>query len=150
MIRSPSRPNRSQTGLLALAALAALAVTSCADKHIGRRCVISSDGGADETPPTFTSFNQLALECPSRICLRPAQMQVSSTQALCSDECGSDDDCADGEKRDPKDMTDKRCGSGFVCRTVLPKLVGVALSCKKLCVCRDFGYATEVKPEGCP
>jgi hypothetical protein len=153
MIRFPSRPHRSQIGLVALAALIALGVAGCPEKHIGRRCTISNDGGtADGTMPTELSVNPLALECPSRICIKPAQQLTTDTQALCTDECSGDDDCADGEKRDPKDPTDKRCQTGFVCRTLIPDLANVPFSCKKICACKDFllSSSTDMKPASCP
>ena len=149
MIRSPSRLTRSQTGLAALAALVLLAAAGCAEKHIGRRCVIPVDGGAAQSPTNF-SVNPLALECPSRICIRPAEQKSTDTQALCTDECSNDDDCSGGETRDEKDKTDLRCTQGFTCRTAIPKLTDVPLACKKVCVCKDFVIGTkDVKPESC-
>jgi len=151
MIRSPSPPSRSQIGLAALTTLLLLVAVGCGDKHIGRRCTISADGGADAGGPTNFYVNTLALECPSRLCIKPSQQQTTNTQALCTDECSSDDDCAGAESRDKNDPTDFRCNSGFACRYALPNLDGVPLKCKRLCVCKDFidAKAKDVKPESC-
>src|SRR4051812_23984071 len=83
MIRPPSRPHWSQIGLAALAAFVLLTGAGCPDKHIGRLCSIPSDGGVDGEPLTHASINPLALECPSRICIKPAQMANTSTTSLC-------------------------------------------------------------------
>ena len=152
MIRSPSPLSRSQIGLAALTTLLLVVAAGCADKHIGRRCIISNDGGtSDGMGPTYFSVNPLALECPSRLCIKPAQQQTTNTQALCTDECSSDDDCAGGETRDKNNPTDFRCNSGFSCRYAIPNLEGVPLKCKRVCVCKDFidAKAKDVKPEGC-
>jgi hypothetical protein len=149
MIRPPSRPHWSLTGLAALAAFVLLTGAGCPDKHIGRLCLIPSDGGTENQLPTNFSINSLALECPSRICIKPVQQQTTNTTSLCTDECSNDDDCADGEKRDPKDPMDLRCTSGFVCRTPIPKLLNVAEACKRLCVCKDFVTGPDVVPDSC-
>lgn len=153
MIRPPSRPHWSQTGLAALAAFVLLTGAGCPDKHIGRLCLIPIDGGPEAQLPTDFALNPLALECPSRICIKPIQQQTTDTAALCTDECSSDDDCADGEKRVPKDQDplDRRCTSGFACRTPIPVLQGAyaSFSCKRYCVCKDFVTGTDVPPESC-
>jgi len=151
MIRSPSPLSRSQIGLAALSTLLFLVAAGCADKHIGRRCIISDEGADGGMGPTYFSINPLALECPSRICIKPAQQQTTNTQALCTDECSSDDDCAGAESRDKNDSTDLRCNSGFACRYAIPNLEGVPLACKRVCVCKDFidVKAKDVKPDSC-
>jgi hypothetical protein len=152
MIRPPTRAHWSQTGLAALAAFVLLTGAGCPDKHIGRLCDIPLDGGADSLPPTNFAINSLALECPSRICIKPVQQMSTTTAALCTDECSSDDDCADAEQRVKTDDTDHRCSSaGFACRTAIPNLSNAgAYACKRLCVCRDFLTGnTDVKPPSC-
>jgi hypothetical protein len=113
-------------------------LSACEDKHIGRPCEIGVDMIAD---PKVATVNPAALECPSRICLLPAQDRTldatNPTGAFCTDECSGDDDCADGETRG-KRADDTRCKEGFVCRRVIPKLESNPLSCKPVCVCRDF------------
>ncbi len=125
--------------LLAVAALIGLASVGsmgCEDKAIGRLCDVQADAG-----PGQAVFNGQALECPSRICLRPARDNMVAsdlnTAPLCSAECSKDSDC-DGETRttDPKKKaTDRRCVGGFVCGVTFE--VG-PLCCKKLCMCKDF------------
>lgn len=156
MIRSPSPLSRSQIALASLTTLVLLVVAGCADKHIGRPCTISNDGGAgagDGQGQTLFSVNALALECPSRLCIKPAQQLSTDTQALCTDECSSDDDCAGSESRDTSDKTggDLRCRSGFACRYAIPKLDNVPLACKRVCVCKDFinTKLVDVKPDSC-
>lgn len=127
---------------------AALALSACEDKHIGRPC----DLGVELTPEQMKviTINPQALECPSRLCILPAQDLSTDTKAFCTDECGSDDDCVDGEKRGAA-TSDKRCKGGFSCRAIIPKLDGVPLSCKRVCACKDF-FLTDDKgatPESC-
>ncbi len=124
--------NSSFLAVAAVALLGALG-TGCEDKAIGRVCDPQADGGA-----TQTLFNGQALECPSRICLRPALDNTSAkdphTSALCSAECSKDSDC-DGESRNGANGSDHRCQGGFVCGVAFE--VG-PFCCKKLCVCKDF------------
>ena len=156
MIRLPSLSGLSLAGLAGLVGLgvfSGVGMTGCADKHIGRICVISagSDGGTD---PNFVSVNSVALECPSRLCILPAQEKSSAgTGPLCTDTCNSDDDCSDGEKRatGAAAADDPRCATGFSCRAIVPGLKDKQpLSCQKVCVCKDFlGSNTATVPEGC-
>src|SRR5256885_1038101 len=99
-------------GGVALLCLVALVGTACEDKAIGRPCDVQSDAGAMQAV-----FNGQALECPSRICVKPSREQsvaVTDTAPYCTAECSKDSDC-DGERRDPSHGRDKRCKSGFVC-----------------------------------
>ena len=132
------------TSLSSLAALLiatplVLASVGCEDKAIGRPCDVQYDGGTLQAV-----YNGQALECPTRLCLRPARDQgvaaSTNTAPYCTAECSNDSDC-DGERR-AKGATvtmdgkgDRRCSGGFVC--------GVAfetgpLCCKKICLCKDF------------
>jgi hypothetical protein len=123
------------TAVLGAGVLAALAFasTGCEDKAIGRPCDVQSDGGAMQAV-----FNGQALECPSRLCIKPSRdMTVAKpvdTSPYCSTECSKDSDC-DGERRDKDNPRDKRCTSGFVCGVAFE--VG-PLCCKKVCLCKDF------------
>jgi len=153
MIRLPSPSGLSLAGLAALVGLGVVSGSAgCADKHIGRICAISntSDAGTD---PNFVAVNSLALECPSRICILPAEEKSSGgTGPLCTDSCSSDDDCSDGEKRanGVKASEDPRCSTGFSCRVIIPDLKNVPLSCQKICVCKDFlGSGAATVPESC-
>lgn len=125
-------------------------LSACEDKHIGRPC----DIGVDLTmpDPKLVTVNPQALECPSRVCILPAQDKNTDTGAFCTDECSGDDDCSDGEKRgSPAGAGDRRCKTGFACRTILPRLENTSLSCKPVCVCKDF-LATDdpnLKPPSC-
>jgi hypothetical protein len=116
-------------------------LSACEDKAIGRRCDVQADAG-----PMQAVFNGQALECPTRICLKPARdNNVASnvdTAPYCTAECSSDSDC-DGETRDRSNGADRRCKGGFVCGVGFE--VG-PLCCKKICVCKDFVPATGLPP----
>jgi hypothetical protein len=128
--------------------LVALGNTGCEDQKIGLPCDVGS--AADKRQ---NEFNDQALECPSRICLKPAEdpnssMPTPATTALCSAPCSQDSDC-DGQLRDPSDKTglDLRCQKGFACGIVFVKS---RIACQKLCVCRDFLNSSGVStPPGC-
>jgi hypothetical protein len=148
-LSSPSRLIRSQIVAPLLLAAVILPLGACEDKHIGRPCDIGVLTVAD---PKLITVNTHALECPSRICVLPAMDRTTSTGAFCTDECASDDDCADGEKGNSKDPTDKRCLGGFACRRIVPKLDGNPIMCKPICVCKDFLVTNDpnMKPPSCP
>lgn len=134
-----SSPNPRATGrasLFAFLLMAGLAVQSaaCENQAIGRPCDVQKpDAGALEAV-----FNGSALECPTRLCLKPARDQSVSkpvnTAPYCTSECSSDSDC-DGERRDTRNENDRRCEGGFVCGVAT---VTGGLCCKKVCLCRDF------------
>jgi hypothetical protein len=127
------------SALLLLGALGTLTVvtTACEDKAIGRQCDVEADAGTQQAV-----FNGQALECPTRICVKPAVQQGvpdnKGTAAYCTAECSKDSEC-DGETRDSTSPNDKRCTKGFVCAVAFE--VG-PLCCKKLCMCKDFIPAT--------
>jgi len=114
----------------------ALGVGGCEDKAIGRVCELTAEGNQNQA-----IVNGQALECPSRICLRPAKdvskSEMVNTTSLCSAECSKDSDCDGGETRSsyPNRTLDKRCKSGFVCGVAA---VTGSFCCKKLCMCKDF------------
>ena len=119
--------------------------TTGAKNAIGRPCDISV-----EADPTQAVYNASASECPNHLCLKPLYDPMATgapdTAGTCSAECTQDSDC-DGELRDPSNPLDKRCASGFACGT--PFVVG-ALSCKRLCMCKDFaGPLTSSTPIAC-
>lgn len=135
-LRAPSRRLRLalvRASLLgaSLLALAAFGSMACEDSGIGRPCDILADAGQ-----TQAVYNNQALECPSRICLKPVNENTSPkpTGPYCSATCSSDSDCS-GQKKDQSDPTDFRCGSGYACGVAF--VVG-ALCCKKVCLCKDF------------
>jgi hypothetical protein len=107
---------------------------------VGGTCEILTDAG-----PAQGVFNAEALECPSRICLKPAVQPGASavvdTAAFCSTICSQDSDC-EGQLRDATNDLDKRCSQGFVCG--LPFVKG-RLCCQRLCLCKDF-----LGPNGAP
>jgi hypothetical protein len=114
-------------------------LTACEDKAIGRRCDLQADAGAQQA-----GYNGQALECPTRICVKPAYEQGvadKQTAPYCTAECSKDSDC-DGETRDSKNGADRRCTTGFMCGIAFE--VG-PLCCKKLCLCKDF-----IPKEGLP
>ena len=112
-----------------------LALSACEDKAIGRVCEAQADGGSHEVV-----LNAQALECPSRVCLRPAADLSKGadidTTALCTAECSKDSDCDGAETRNSNNVKDKRCKTGFVCGVA--RVTGSAFCCKKLCMCKDF------------
>src|SRR5581483_1232277 len=84
-------------GLLVVAL--ALGSVACENKHIGRTCGLSVDPDAG-VGSGLTATLDVALECPSRICILPAQESGPvTTTSLCTADCSSDDDCSDGERR---------------------------------------------------
>ena len=155
MTQKTTHPHQTTTKKnTTFAALAVLAFAGCDDKHIGRPCCLGAvcPPAADAAPPSPTnvSANSEALECPSRVCILPNQEVTTTTGPICTDECSSDDDCADGEKRSDA-PGDTRCQLGFACRVVIPNLMNVAKACQKVCTCKDFLANPSVSsvPMGC-
>jgi len=112
-------------------ALLGLVATGCEDKHIGRVCSLDApDAGASGTGSSAI-LNGSAVECPSRICLLPAEEKAATTGPLCTAGCSSDDDC-DGET---SSSNKAQCHSGFAC--IVATTVG-DFCCERLCVCKDF------------
>jgi hypothetical protein len=126
---------RMLSALTLVGALSSLVfvLSACEDKGIGRRCDVQADAGAMQAV-----FNGQALECPTRICVKPAadpKVAVTDTAPYCTAECSSDSDC-DGETRERGGADrDRRCKTGFVCGVGFE--VG-PLCCKKICLCKDF------------
>jgi len=116
---------------------------------LGNECIIE---GAAAAPPTSTLVGVDVMSCSSSLCIRPAQLRTTNTAPLCTQGCDTDLDCQGGQLRDPSDPQDRRCLSGFSCEVPIPDLSWVSLSCKKVCVCRDFlsGPTAHLKAEGCP
>jgi hypothetical protein len=141
---------RSLVGSILLAAVSLLGNTGCEDKAIGRPCDILTDAG-----PLQGVFNSEALECPSRICLKPVVQSGAAnmpsdplTGAYCSASCSQDSDC-DGQGRDPNNHRDARCEHGFACGIAFVK---GKICCQKLCLCKDFlptsGMSTPIACQG--
>lgn len=133
----PSRPlwlslvRASVFGALLLG-FAAFANMACEDNGIGRPCDLMADAGTQQAV-----YNAQALECPSRICLKPILAPGASdrgTDAYCSALCSKDSDC-EGQKRSNGDSNDKRCTQGYACGVAF--VVG-PLCCQKVCLCKDF------------
>ena len=127
---------RSVLGTLLLAAVALFGNTGCEDKAIGRPCdVLTAATNAQGV------FNSEALECPSRICLKPVVQQGANmpdnppTGPFCSASCSQDSDCDTDQSRDTSNPKDARCLHGFACGIAFVK---GKLCCQKLCLCRDF------------
>ncbi len=123
----------SFVGALGMVAVA-LGNMGCEDKAIGRTCDVLT-----AATPSQGVFNAEALECPSRICLKPVVQTGASgavdTEPFCSASCSQDSDCETDQKRNPDNPRDKRCQSGFTCG--IPFVKG-RICCQKLCVCKDF------------
>lgn len=103
-----------------------------AGRGVGAVCDILTDAGAN-----MAVYNAEALECPSRICLKPAAQPGApggTNGGLCSTSCNQDSDCT-GALADPTNPSDPRCRTGFVCGT--PFVKGM-LCCMKLCLCSDY------------
>ena len=118
------------------AAMAALGSAGCEDKAIGRPCDVLTTATKDQGV-----YNPQALDCPTRICLKPgvatgAPTVNPDTTAYCSASCSQDSDC-DGQTRDMsiKNGSDTRCVNGYTC--AIPFVKGT-LCCQKLCLCKDF------------
>jgi hypothetical protein len=126
-----------------LLTLAALGSMACEDNGIGRPCAIGADAGQSQAV-----YNNQALECPSRICLKPVNQgtKLVTTGPYCSATCSKDSDC-DGQKRENADRGDFRCEKGYACGVAF--VVG-PLCCQKLCLCKDFlGGAGLQTPQTC-
>jgi len=97
---------------------------------VGLPCDLGVQAG-----PTQSVYNNQALECPSRLCLKPVdRVGGVNTGALCSAVCSTDSDCI-GSTRDASDPSDRRCAGGYACAVAF--VVG-PLCCQKLCLCTDF------------
>jgi len=127
---------RSVLGAFLLSAVALFGNTACEDKAIGRRCDVLTAAG-----PAQGVFNSEALECPSRICLKPVVQQGASnmpnppTGPYCSASCSQDSDCETDQMRDLSNDKDLRCATGFACGIAFVK---GKICCQKLCLCKDF------------
>ena len=107
--------------VLFVASLLLIAGSGCppSPASVGAPCNLgvatASEGVTISTP---------ALDCAGGLCL-----QVGSGPALCSAECGSDDDCVSNVPAGAG-----TCPGGFTC-TAATSLGRYA--CRRLCVCRD-------------
>jgi hypothetical protein len=147
MMRKPYPTTTTARRLLSALTLAGalsslvFVLAACEDKAIGRRCDVQADAGSMQAV-----FNGQALECPTRICLKPARDNGVAanvdTAPYCTAECSKDSDC-DGETRDKNNGADRRCKGGFVCGVGFE--VG-PLCCKKICLCKDFIPAGGIPP----
>jgi len=142
------KPSALRSAVLRLSFVGALGMTAvalgnmgCEDKAIGRPCDVLT-----EALPSQGVFNAEALECPSRICLKPVVQQGASgtvdTGPFCSASCSQDSDCESDQIRDQTNDLDKRCIKGFTCG--IPFVKG-RICCQKLCICKDF-----LGPQGAP
>ncbi len=136
--RTPGRAGRSAqaTFLMMLGVLVLGSVAGCEDKHIGRPCEVNADAGSI-SGGHVAIISSPALQCPSRICLLPADQNVAAANqvgAFCTATCSTDDDCSDGETGTRGDSTG-RCTTGFFCG--VPTTTG-PFCCQRYCICRDF------------
>jgi hypothetical protein len=140
--------------------LATAAATACSNDPLpaGTPPTASPDAGVDgsgvglpcdlgvQAGPTQSVYNNQALQCPSRLCLKPVdRVGGVNTGALCSAVCSTDNDCI-GSARDASDPSDRRCAGGYACAVVF--VVG-PLCCAKLCVCNDFLVGPVQSPSVC-
>jgi len=126
----------------------AIDATADADTpNVGATCDILTDAG-----PSQGVYNAEALECTSRVCVKPIVQPGATdsfgTTAFCTTPCNQDSDC-DGQTRDPTNPRDSRCATSFACGILFVK---GRICCQKLCICRDFlgpsGPATPVACQG--
>lgn len=141
---APAAKKSSTLGALVVAVLGACGNLSCEDLAVGRPCeVLANDAG-----PQLAVYNGQALECPSRICLRPSKepavAKTVDTGPSCTAECSKDKDCEDGLTRGKTNPAG--CKSKWVCGIAFE--VG-PLCCKKLCMCQDFLPGPPQTPASC-
>jgi hypothetical protein len=147
----PAMLRSSLLGMSVLAAMAALGSAGCEDKAIGRSCDVLTDAA-----PAEGVYNSEALDCPSRICMKPVDQNAvpldPATTAYCSAGCSQDSDCNGEVRATPcpgntvcpssgqcsngaSCLPDTRCLKGFTCG--IPYVKG-KLCCQKVCICKDF------------
>lgn len=110
----------------------------------------TGDAGSGERQ---TVINDQALECRTQLCLQQSPLEGIAhqvdTSALCTADCRRDSDCEHAELRDPARSEDRRCRTGFYCG--VPLSTGTVASCRRLCLCRDFGDVRDSSPVApCP
>src|SRR3954447_22835055 len=111
-ISCAKRQDAAPVALFAVFLLGAVLAAGCENKAIGRPCDVQSDAGAMQAV-----FNRQALECPSRVCIKPSREQgatLTDAAPYCPAECSKDSDCG-GQRPDPSNGRDRRCKTGFVC-----------------------------------
>jgi hypothetical protein len=109
--------------------------------NIGAPCDILTDAG-----PKQAVYNSEALECTSRLCIKPIdQTGVADTWPFCSALCSEDSDCV-GRLRNTSDPTDKACVSGFTCGVAFTR---GKICCVKVCLCMDFTGGPVSTPSAC-
>ena len=64
--------NASVASFALAIALVGLVASGCEDKHIGRVCSLDTPDAGTSGTGTSATLNGQAVECPSRICLLPA------------------------------------------------------------------------------
>ncbi len=117
--------NAAAIPFVAILLLFAIAGCPSSPAAVGTSC----DLGVPTAGGDGVTISSPALECAGGLCL-----QEGSGPALCSAECGSDDDCSNHAA-----ASTSGCHSGFTCRTTTA--FGV-YACRRLCVCRDSLPAT--------
>jgi len=116
--------------LAALFAFAVVMSPACEDDDVGIPCQIS---GEDSTDTLGVRVRGDALDCRSRICIRYRRFDQTA-EALCTEPCGSADDCPDSTET---------CPEGFSC--VIGQTSG-GLQCCRFCVCRKYLADPNVDP----
>ncbi len=117
------------------------AATGCEDKHIGRPCLTNADAGTvGASGGSVAIISSPNLQCPSRICLLPADEQTAAMEndgPFCTYACSTDDDCSDAETGTKGAAGDTRCKSNFICAVATTE---GPFCCQKYCICHDFVY----------
>jgi hypothetical protein len=109
--------------------------------NVGASCDILTDAG-----PNYGVFNSEALECTSRICLKPVDhVGGVDTRPFCSAPCAQDSDCV-GPMRDTSNPSDRSCATGYTCGIAFVK---GKICCMKVCLCQDFYGGAVPVPTAC-
>jgi|GEM_PF-6412184 hypothetical protein len=94
------------------------AVATCGQDDVGIECKMS----IDPSDVTTATFNTMALDCRSRICM----LNIGEAKPHCTQVCDSDSDCPDSSLSCPQ--------AGYSC--AIGSSVG-ELPCCKVCICND-------------
>jgi hypothetical protein len=121
--------------LAAALLLALLSISGCSKDDTGYPCALPGTGSGTGSGLSRPIVVTNALDCFSRLCVRPASTEPSA-RGLCTRICDGDDDCpgADETCKSPGGQPQP-----YVCRVI--QATG-SLSCCKMCVCGAYVSGT--------